>query len=250
MIAQHWFRFVVDWLGLPSLALLAVILVYRRWHREFPFFFCYIVGTELVGVSRLIFMRAPASVYSHVYWISDTALAGFAFLATYELFFKRLFPGFYKTVFYRVLFPAMALLITLLVALISLINRHSSALGITSRVYVFLSAAVLVFFATLMIVMGRSLTKQEFGIAFGFALDVSTSSIFLGMLSHAATRNESLSRIAVFAYDIACIIWLYCFWAAPTQTGAPSTPELSTEALHKAKQWEESLKDYISPGKR
>jgi hypothetical protein len=250
MIAQHWFRFVIDWIGLPSLALLAVILVYRRWHREFPFFFCYIVGTELIGVSRLIFIRAPASVYSHVYWISDTALAGFVFLATYELFFKRLFPGFYKTVFYRLLFPAMALLITLLVALISLVNRHSSALGITARVYVFLSAAILVFFAALMIVMGRVWTKQEFGIAFGFALDVSTSSIFLGMLSPAATRNESLNRIAVFAYDIACIIWLYCFWRAPKSEPAVPTAPLPPGTLREAKKWEESLKDYISSGKR
>jgi hypothetical protein len=250
MIAHYLFRFVIDWIGLPSLALLAVILVYRRWHREFPFFFCYIVGTELVGVSRLIFMRAPARVYSHVYWISDTALAGFVFLATYELFFKKLFPGFYKTVFFRLLFPAMALLITLLVALISLINRHSSALGITARVYVFLSAAILVFFATLMIVMGRAWTKQEFGIAFGFALDISTSSIFLGMLSHTAAHNESLNRIAVVAYDIACVIWLYCFWTAPKAQAPISSPALTTEALHEAKKWEDSLKDFMSQGKR
>lgn len=251
MHLQGWLYFLANWFGLPALALLAILLIYRRWHRVFPFFFCYIVGAELVGVSRLIFqMRAPASVYSHVYWISDTALAGFAFLATYELFFKRLFPGFYKTVFYRLLFPAVALLIILLVALISLINRHSSALGITARVYVFLSAAILVFFATLMILMGRRWTKQEFGIAFGFALDVSTSSIFLGMLSHAAITNESLSHIPVIAYDLACIIWIYCFWSAPKSEPALPTAPLSPTPLHEAKKWEESLKDYISPGKR
>jgi hypothetical protein len=250
MIAQHWFRLVIDWMGLPSLALLAGILVYRRWHREFPFFFCYILGAEFVGVCRLVFMRAPANVYSHVYWISDTVLAAFAFLATYELFFKRLFPGFYKTVFYRRLFPAVAILVTVLVALTSLTVSHSSALGTTARVYVFLSAVILVFFAALMIVMGRHWSKQEFGVAFGFALDVSTSSIFLGMLSNAATRNESLSRIAVFAYDIACIVWLYCFWTAPKAQATVPSPVLSTEALHEAKKWEESLKDFVSHSKR
>ena len=249
MHLQGWLYFLVNWFGLPALALLAILLIYRRWHRVFPFFFCYIVSAELVGISRLIFMRAPSSVYSHVYWISDTALAGVAFLATYELFFKRLFPGFYKTVFYRRLFPTMALLIILIVALISLINRHSSALGITARGYVFLSAAILVFFVVLMIVMGRRWTKQEFGIAFGFALDLSTSSILLGMLYHAATRNESFSHIPVIAYDLACIIWLYCFWSAPKSEPALPTA-LSPAALHEAKKWEESLKDYISSGKR
>ena len=59
-------------------------------------------------------------MYYRVYWISDTALAAFAFLATYELFFKRLFPGFYKTRFYRLLFQAGAIIVTIMVALSAL----------------------------------------------------------------------------------------------------------------------------------
>jgi len=97
--------------------------------------------------------------------------------------------------------------------------------------------------------MGRNWSKQEFGIALGFGLDVSTSLFLIGIWSHTSNRSAILGRLAVFAYDIACLIWLYCFWPAPTQSGTPSVPELSTEALHKAKKWEESLKDYISPGK-
>jgi len=50
----------------------------------------------------------------------------------------------------------------------------------TSRVFVFMQAAILVFFVALMIAMGRQWSKQEFAIAFGFGLDVSTSSILLG----------------------------------------------------------------------
>jgi len=55
-----------------------------------------------------------------------------------------------------------------------------------------------------MIAMADSGAKQEFAIAFGFGLDVSTSSTCLGFLSHRASHNEILSRIAVVAYDIAC----------------------------------------------
>ena len=249
MTAQNWFQFLLDWVGLPSLALLAGVLIYRRWYREFPFFCLYVIGAECVGIARLLFLRAPTQVYSRVYWISDAALAAFAFLATYELFFKRLFPGFYKTRFYRLLFPAAAILVTVVVSYISLTGGHLSGLGVTARVFVFVQAAILVFFVLLMIVMGRQWNKQEFGVAFGLALDVSTSSIFLGMLSHSATRNESLSRIAVFAYDLACLIWLYCFWSAPKSASIPPA-SLSPEALHEAKKWEESLKSFVSPGKR
>jgi hypothetical protein len=112
-----------------------------------------------------------------------------------------------------------------------------------------MQAAILVFFVALMIAMGRQWSKQEFAIAFGFGLDVSTSSILLGILSHRASHNEILSRIAVVAYDIACLIWLYCFWTAPKSTAIPPAP-LSTEALLEAKKWEDSLKNFVSQGKR
>jgi len=247
MTPQIWLQFVIDWIGLPALALLAGLLLYRRWYREFPFFFCYVVGAELVGVTRLLSARVLPSTYFRVYWISDTALAAFAFLATYELFFKRLFPSFYKTRLYRLLFPA-AIIVTILVALTALVGGHSSALTLTSHVYEFMRATILLFFVALMLVMGRRWAKQEFGIASGFALDVSMSLALIGIWSHSASRSAFLDRLAVIAYDLACLIWLYCFWAAPKSTAPPAPP--STEALLEAKKWEDSLKNFVSHGKR
>jgi len=249
MTPQNWLQFTIDWIGLPALALLAGLLLYRRWYREFPFFFCYVVGAELVGVARLLSARVLPGMYYRVYWISDTALAAFAFLATYELFFKRLFPGFYKTRLYRLLFPA-AIIATILVALTALIGGHSSLLTLTSRIYEFMRATILLFFVALMLVMGRQWAKQEFGIAFGFALDVSMSLALIGIWSRSANRSPLLDRLAVIAYDLACLIWLYCFWSAPKGSGTTSSTPLSAENLHEAKKWEETLKDYIAQGKR
>ena len=72
----------------------------------------------------------------------------------------------------------------------------------------------------------------------------------LAIWSHSPSKNALLNRIPVIAYDIACIIWLYCFWNAPKSEPAVPTAPFSPAALHEAKKWEESLKDYISPGKR
>jgi hypothetical protein len=248
MNPQNWLQFAIDWIGLPALALLAGLLLFRRWYREFPFFFCYVVGAELVGIARLLSARVLPGMYYRVYWISDTALAAFAFLATYELFFKRVFPGFYKTRLYRLLFPA-AIIVTIMVALTALIGGHSSVLTLTSHVYEFLRATILLFFVALMLVMGRQWAKQEFGIASGFALDVSMSLALIGVWSRSANRSPLLDRLAVIAYDLACLIWLYCFWAAPKAQPAAS-PAFSAEALQEAKKWEDSLKDFMSQGKR
>jgi hypothetical protein len=56
--------------------------------------------------------------------------------------------------------------------------------------------------------------------------------------------------LPVIAYDIACIVWLYCFWTAPKIELPPAPTPLSPEALLEARKWQDSLKDFISPGKR
>lgn len=250
MLPQTQLQFVIDWMALPALLLLAGILIYRKWYREFPFFFVYVVGAESIGLVRLLFRRAPVQLYSDVYWVSDTALAGLAFLATYELFFKRLFPGFYKTRIYRYIFPAIAVVIVMAAASIALLGSHSSVLPATSRIYEFLRAAILFFFIALMLIMGRQWQRQEFGIAFGFGLDVSTSLALIGIWTHTANRNAILGRLSVIAYDIACIIWIFCFWQPQKpRTNTPLPPD-TLETIDHAKKWEENLKDFLMPGKR
>ncbi len=249
MTEHKWVWFVLDWLGLPALALLAIILIYRRWNRVFPYFLIYVIAAEAIGLIRLAASRIFPDVYSKIYWISDTVLAAAAFLAAYELIFRRLFPAFYQVRFYRSLFPAAAILITVLMILGALFGGHFSILATAIHTYEFLRGAALFFFVLLMVVMGRHWGKQEFGIAFGFALDVSATLMLLSTWTHAYKR-ASLADWSVVAYDIACIVWLYCFWADPKDFGtAPSSP-LSAENLHDAKKWEETLKDYIAQGKR
>jgi len=248
-MASYWVEIFVDWMSLPSLGLLAVIFLYKKYHREFPLFFAYIIAVDVIGVVRLFASRVGGRVYYNTYYISDIAIAAFAFMATYELFIKRLFPAFYKINFFRYLFPISAILITLLGASTALYRGELPVLLAGVRVYEFLRAATVLFFTVLMVFMGRHWTKQEFGIAFGFGLDVSASFATLALMSRNAHPGVFIRSIPVFAYDIACVVWLYCFWSAPAAKDA-SPPSLPTDALHEAKKWETSLKDYIASGKR
>ncbi|HEY2392915.1 MAG TPA: hypothetical protein VGK22_17190 [Candidatus Angelobacter sp.] len=243
-----WINVCIDWFSLPSLVFLAAVILYRRQYKEFPLFFWYVIVTELVGLIRLVASRAPNVVYAYTYWISDIILVFFAFLATYELFIKRLFPAFYKVRFFRYLFPSAAIIVNIVVIVVALYANHSRILLLTARMYEFLRAAILFFFVALMIVMGREWRKVEFGIAFGLGLDVSTSLATVAFFSHAQERSQMLNRLPVIAYDIACIVWIYCFWTVNVSTG--SSPPVSPEILQKAKKWEGSLKDFIAPGKR
>ncbi len=247
---HNWFYVIIDWLALPSLALLVGILIYRKQQRQFPLFFFYVIAAELVGLTRLAASGAPVRVYSYVYWISDIILVLFSLLAAYELFVKRLFPNFYKVRFFRYLFPMIAILVNIVVVLIALYGNHKRLLLLTARTVGFLRAAILVFFVALMAVMGRQWEKREFGIAAGFGLDVSTALAALAILSHFPSRSAMLNRLSVIAYDLACMIWLYCFWAPPKDQVPTLSPSRSTQALEEAKKWEGSLKDFMSQSKR
>lgn len=248
MTGNDWLLFVLNWLGLPTLALLAIVLVYRRWNRVFPYFLIYVIAAEVIGLIRLAASRIFPDVYSKIYWISDTVLAAAAFLAAYELLFRRLFPAFYRVRFYRSLFPAAAILITVFMILGAIYRGHFSILATTIHTYEFLRGATLFFFVLLMLVMGRHWGKQEFGIAFGFGLDTSAALILLSTWSHASKR-ASFTEWSVVAYDIACLIWIYSFWPAPKDQGAIESPAFSADALHEVKKWEDSLKDFMSQGK-
>jgi hypothetical protein len=246
---QGWFFFLVNWLGLPALALLAFVLVYRRWHRVFPLFTLYVIAAELIAIVRLLSLHAPSRLYAKIYWISDAISAALALIATYELFL-RLFPSFYRVRFYRALFPVAAVLITVGAVCGALLGGHFSMLAKTINLYIFVRAAGLFFFVALMLVMGRQWSKQEFGIALGFGLDVSASLILLGTWAHTSNRSGMIAGMTPIAYDIVCLIWLYCFWAAPKDQASTPSPALSAEALQEATKWENSLKDFMSQGKR
>lgn len=245
-----WVELLVDWISLPSLVLLAWVLLYRKAHREFPFFFSYVIVTELSNIVRLVALRAHVKEYFNVYWISDTIIAVFAFLATYELFVKRLFPAFYKIRFFRYLFSAAAVVITVPAVSAALMGHHQEALMTMAQVYMFLRAAVLVFFVALMLMMGRQWDKQEFGIAFGFGLTTSTSLALIAIWAHTSASGFIVDRLSLIAYDIACFVWLYCFWSGGRASVKGPAESLQPEMLREARKWEDVLKDWIIPRNR
>jgi len=246
-----WTWDLLGWVALPVVAVLLGVFLVRRWVSEYPFFFSYLIATEVVGIVRLAWFAAPIHTYYYVYWISDIIYTCFSLVATYELFVKRLFPGFYKVRLYRYIFLLAALLTTLSATALALISGHLKVLQATIYVYSFVRALILVFFIALMLIMGRQWTRQEFGIAFGFGLDVSTALLLLGTWTHNISgRSGAIAISSVIAYDLACLIWIYCFWNAPKSEPAVPTAPLSPAALDQAKKWEESLKDYMSSGKR
>ena len=239
---------IIYWLSTPVFAILAVLLPRRGLHREFPLFFSYIAASLLSDLVRLGAYQSTITVYTNTFWVTEAIITVFALLATYELCMKRLFAAFYRIRSYRSLFPATAFVIVVL-ALLTAMTTNKKTYILVQAIHIFdvVRVAMLLFFVGLMLLMGRTWSKYEFAIAFGLGID---SAAFLTLLA-SWTKASFLGRFArdarVFAYDIACLLWLITFATSKERKPAQTvTPEL----IEEAKKWEETLKNSLTDQSR
>jgi hypothetical protein len=239
------------WFPVLALGLVGGLMCWRRVYRELPLFFFYVASALCIGVARYVGFRFGHNVYFYVYWVSELAGAVFVSLALYEVFLRRLFPTFHRVRFYRNLFPiAAAVVLLLTLATASHASDRHAAFLTASRGADFVRTAILVFFVALMVLMGREWPRYDFGIALGFGVQAAAALADTAVRSRLHYRPAILDNIEFIAYNLSCLIWLITFWKRERSLTEVPTDQLTPEALHEAKKWEESLKGFITPGKR
>jgi len=248
----QWLWDALAWLSVPLLWLLAGLFVRRKYYRDFPFFFAYVVVASLAGVLRfVVYGGFSQRAYFYTYWFSDFVVVTAAFLAIYETFLRRVFPGFFKQRLYRYLFPAVAVALGLLAFLTALLSPDkNTAYFATTRVFDILRSAVIGFFVMLVLLVGREFSGYEFNIALGFGIQAAVAIISAALTARAQYKASALARFEPIAFDLACVIWLFAFWKKPKPASAPQAGQLSPEMLDQAKSWESSLKDLVKSKKR
>jgi hypothetical protein len=249
MTSTGWIWDFFAWLSLPLLALLAGVMAWRKLNRLFPFFFFYVVMICLIGVIRFIAYKGfSVAVYFYVFWGSDSVVLLLSFSALYEIFLKRIFPGFHKIRFYRYLFPAVGVLIAILAFVTALHSpdKRTSFL-IMSRIFDFLRSAVIGFFVLLILVMGRLFDGYEFSIAAGFGIQAAVALANAAVRTLKGYKPIDLDRFEPIAFDVACLIWLWSFSKAKKSPPGSGFHNVDPATLHEAKKWEQSLKEFITP---
>lgn len=251
MNSGTWLWGIVDWASIPIVALVAGILVWRKLHREFPFFFTYLLATEAVTVARFAaHFRGPWTAF-YVYWISNLVLDVINLLAVYELFALRLFSRFYKVSVYRYVFTVAAAIILLAGWLTAMESADRyRALLIRERIFNVVIVAVLAFFVSLMMVMGREWKKNDFAIAFGFVIANAGSLIASAMWLRTNYRLTTVQELAPITFDAASLIWVYSFWSKEKVFNRQASVPLTPEMVQEARRWETLLKESVSARKR
>jgi hypothetical protein len=245
-----WLWGIVNWLSLPLVTALAGILASKKLHREFPFFWGLLVATVVVGVLRFSAQFGPPLTYSYVYWISGLAIDALNLLAVYELFGLRLFTRFYKVRFYRYLFAAAAVVIILGGWFIAMASANKTkAFIVLDRVFDFVVVALLAFFLALMVLMGREFRRYDFAIAFGLVI-ANAGSLVASAMWLRSNQEGIIGEVVPIAFDLASLVWLYCFWSKKPAVDQQTTAPLDTDMLLEARKWEGALKDWLNQEKQ
>ena len=226
---------VASFLGIPLVVATLVVLIYRRLHRSFPFFFIYLLTVVATEALRHFLLHRPPMQYFYTYWATEAVEIFLAFLVLYEVFLLRLFPGFIITPIYRYLFPIAGLMVLALTALLFVTapsgpERLAVIVGEFALALSFLQVSVLVFFLALLLFMSRELNRHDFGIAAGFGIYASVKLIITAIHAGRSYVPATIDQLPTIAYAIAVLVWL--FYLSRTDPEPPEeviTPEMAQD---------------------
>jgi len=228
------FYSILPFVILSLVLAVVVVMVRRQLHREFPFFFTYLLIVVVAEVIRqILFRHRMITPYFYTYWITEAVEVLLGFLVLYEVFLIRLFPGFNITVIYRRLFPLIGIAVLAMTAwmFFSAPSKGPSKIvviiGESTLALSFCQVAFLTFFCLLMLFMAREWRRHEVGIAAGFGVYGAVKLIVTAERAKHYYASIKVEQIHNVAYLIAVVIWLfYLSRSDPEPEETPITEEM------------------------
>lgn len=239
------------WIGPPLVlqaALLPVLLKGRKY-RAFPCFFTYTVFSVVADLARLASGNS-ATYYFYVYWGSEIGYAVLGIAVMYEVY-RAVLPGFRPFWWFQLILPIVVLFTTAITAFHMAgipSGLHDPIMNgiVTAELWVrVLQVTIFVLLAMLVAFFGLRWRQHSFGIAAGFGLYSTVALLGTEKYSEFGTRfTWAWSVLAVVAYSMAVLIWLWFFsGATPLEELASQGPPFPIEDLGRYKDFLRGPKD-------
>jgi hypothetical protein len=197
---------------------LTLLLVRRRAHKSFPFFFAYTVFAVVAELCKFALLQySPTMMYFYLYWGAEAIYATLGFLAIHEVF-RRVFENFKSLPWFKFLLPLVGLGMLAISMLISVVHRAVETAPLLEGIYSLQIAVrclqIGVFFLIFFLARAFELDYRQyaFGIAAGFG--IAAAGILLGTLVRTGLGLKSLiffQYVPIVAYCTAVTVWLVSF---------------------------------------
>ena len=214
------FDLILTLIGPILTAWLAVLLLRRKLHRGFPFFFCYVIASVLIPVIRLAFHH-DYLVWFKVVWSTEAIYVLLALLALHEIF-RKVFAAFYERRWFWLFFPVVVIAISVLAVIYRLGSPPTQANQVISLIISLgmavnlVQALLFVLFFLLVWFNGIGWREYPFGIVMGFAAIAIVAFSVQWARSEFGTRLNVVSSYApAMAYILAVVVWLNTFLRPP-----------------------------------
>jgi predicted transporter len=236
------------WCTTPVLmTVLAVAMYWRRLHKEFPYFFNYVVFQVL---SFLIeFPLRNWNNYFYIYWTMTALSIVVSFAVLLEIFKDAFRPYEALRDLSVILFRWCALVVLLVAGMWAISSWRGNQIdNVTNAIYVversvrMMQCGLVLFMLLFSEYLGISRRNVLFGIAIGFGFFAAVNMLVMTALSHQRViSNANLSRISALSYLLSMMIWLAYAILPATARVALKQP---AEATHK---WDRALDDARNP---
>lgn len=228
-------------------AIMALIMFRRKLHREFPFFFSYMIFHVLRTFVLLFVHSASHWTYFCVYWSVELIDAVFTFAVIFEIFQHVFKP--YEAVrnIAMVVFRWAGVVLICLASLSAVLASNAEKYPIMAGIFaldrsVFLmQAGLLLFLFMFASSLGLTWRNYLFGIAVGFAILASSELIVISLRAYAGWQAGVMyALLRPAAYNCAVLIWLG-YLLQPQ----PAALHIKMPAPNRMEAWNQALTDFM-----
>jgi predicted transporter len=239
----------VLWFTTPALmTVLAVAMYRRRLHKDYPYFFNYVIFQVLDFLIEFP-LRNWENGYFYVYWTMRALSIAVSFAVLLEIFKDAFRPYEALRDLSVILFRWCALVVLLVAGMWAItswrgtqIDNVTNAIFVVDRSVRMMQCGLVLFMLLFSEYLGISRRNVLFGIAVGFGFFAAVNMLVMTALTHQGVISKAnLSRISGLAYIISTLMWLaYAVLPATARVGMKQ----AAEATHK---WDRALDDARNP---
>jgi hypothetical protein len=235
------------WVAHPVLQTVIAIAMFRRGqHREFKFFFAYIVTQIMTFAVVFPTYRYNYSAAFYVSWTSTAISVALGFAVIHEAFLDVFRPFHTLRDLGTVLFKWAGLVMLLVAGVVSVSTSSSQtaawvqAIMTAQRCVRIIQVGMVLFLLSFAHYLGVSRRQQSFGIVLGFGSFALVELVLIASWAGEHVNNLSMSLFNMAAYNTTLLIWLgYTLMKSPAREAAYT--------LLRPQRWEQSLSDIQHP---
>ncbi|HVP53482.1 MAG TPA: hypothetical protein VMU45_00685 [Candidatus Eisenbacteria bacterium] len=225
------------------MSVIAACMFRRRLHKEFPYFFNYVIFQVIAFLIE--FPLRHWMNYYYVYWTVQALSVVVSFAVLLEIFKDAFRPYEALRDLSIILFRWCALVVLLVAGMWAItswrgnqIDNVTNAIYLVDRSVRMMQCGLVLFMLLFSEYLGISRRNVLFGIAVGFGFFAAVNMLVMTALSHQSLLSTtSLSRISAGAYTVAMFVWL-AYTALPAKArGGAKQPAQATQ------KWDYALDD-------